>query len=99
MKRMVGSIIGSRSVLGIRVKREEVPFCNIRFKSKAQRLQAFDKWVQRVIAQPGVKKLFNQLRIMKEITQARSILLAGILLTLNSWFLDGSLRPILSWGL
>lgn len=39
------------------------------FESKVQRHHAFDKWVGRVIAQPGVKKLFNQLGIIKPITQ------------------------------
>lgn len=38
-------MISPRSVLKMRVEREEVPFCGTRFESKAQRHQVFDKWV------------------------------------------------------
>lgn len=67
-----GSVIAPRSVLRMRFEREEVPFYGVRFKSKSQRHQASDKCVVRVTAQPGVKKLLNQLGITKSITQARS---------------------------
>lgn len=54
-------------------KTEEVPFCGIRLKSKTEKHQAFEKWVGRVLAQPGVKKLFNRMGITKAIIHRRSI--------------------------
>lgn len=47
-------MIGPGSVLRMTVEREEVPFYNIRFESKPQRHQAFDKWVGQVIVQPSI---------------------------------------------
>lgn len=44
-----GLIILSRSILRMHVEREEVSFCNIKFESKAQRHQLFDKWARHII--------------------------------------------------
>lgn len=68
-----GSVVGPRSILGMRVKREEVPFSNIQFEPKAQRYQIFDKWAGRVMAQPGIKNLFNKLGIRKRSSSQVSI--------------------------
>lgn len=71
-----GPMISPTSIPKMRIKREEVPFCGTRFESKAQTHQVFNKWVGWVIAQPGVKKLFKRLGIMKAITQGRSTAIA-----------------------
>lgn len=39
-------MIGPRSILRMRVEKEELPSCNFIFKSKAQRHQAFHKWAR-----------------------------------------------------
>lgn len=38
-----GSVIGPRSILRIPIERKDIPWCNIRFGSKAQRHQLFNK--------------------------------------------------------
>lgn len=53
----------------MRVEREEVPFCTISFKCKANEHQAFDKSTGHIVAQPGIKDLFKDLGIIKAIAQ------------------------------
>lgn len=55
------SIIGPRSILRMRVEREEVPMCDICFESKAQRHRLFDKWAGKLLADSSVKKFYKQI--------------------------------------
>lgn len=50
---------------------KKVPFCNIKLERKNHRHQAFDKWPRHIIALPGMKKLLNDLGILRAINQAR----------------------------
>lgn len=56
-----GELIPPKSVLRMRIEREEVQFYNIKFESKAQRHQFFDKWAGHILAQPGMRELFNDI--------------------------------------
>lgn len=66
-------MVPPRSVLRMRVEREEVPFCGIIFEWKTQRHQAFNIWAKRVLALLELKKLLNQMRVLKTIIWTRSI--------------------------
>lgn len=94
-----GSLIGPRSILRVQVEREEVPWCDICFKSKAQCHQSFYKWARRIMAKPSVTKLFNKLGIRQALTQSRTISIDKIKSTWSFWFLGRARRPTLLWPL
>lgn len=60
-----GAIIPPLSVLKMRV--EKVPLCTINFASKTNRHHQLDSWAETILAQPGMKKKFNDLGIMRAI--------------------------------
>lgn len=62
-----------RSVLKMCTKKEEVLLYNIQFESKANRHHLFDKWAGIILAEPGMKKLFNDMGISRAIAQARKM--------------------------
>lgn len=68
-----GSIISRRSILRMLTEREEVPWCDIRFKSKAQHHQLFDTCARRIMANLGAINLFNKLGIRKALSHTKTI--------------------------
>lgn len=68
-----GSVIPPRSVLRIRVEREEVPFYGVRFESKMQRQQALDKWAGRVPALSRSEEIAQRVGVLMAIYSATSI--------------------------
>lgn len=55
----------------MRVEKEEMPFCAVRFVSKTQQHEKFEEWAKEILAQPGMPKKFHDLGIMRAITQTR----------------------------
>lgn len=52
----------------MRVEKEEIPFCTIRFVSKTQQHEKFDARAKLILAQPGMPKKFQDLAIIRAIT-------------------------------
>lgn len=46
-----------RFVVRMRIEREEVLFCSIKFESMAHKYQFFDKWAGHILAQPEVRRI------------------------------------------
>lgn len=59
-----GTVVPSRYVLKM-VEKEEVAFYNINFVRKTNMHHLFDKWVWTILAQPEMRKQFNDLGIMR----------------------------------
>lgn len=55
----------------MRVEQEEVPFYTINFLSKSSHHK--DSWPETILAQPDLKKQFNDLGIMRALTHAREM--------------------------
>lgn len=68
-----GVIVPPRSVLRMRIEKEEVPFCAINFLRKSSHQEKFDSWADIIFAQSGMKKKLNDLGIMRALTQARKM--------------------------
>lgn len=66
-----GVVVPPQSILRMMVDKEEMPFCAVWFVSKTQQHQKFDAWAKLILAQPGMPKKFQNLGIMRAITQAR----------------------------
>lgn len=47
--------------------------CAVRFVSKSQQHEKFDVWAKLILAQPGMSRKFQDLRIIRAITQARKM--------------------------
>lgn len=77
------------------IDREEVTFCIIKLKRKANMHEAFNRWGGHILAQPGMKDLFKDLGIMKAIAQLRSMAVERN--PISSLYRGGELRPTLLW--
>lgn len=95
----VSSDISPNSILKMPVEREEVPWCDILFESKAQQHQLFDMWVRRNMAESSIKKLFNNV-VEKHQFRPCQCLSKGIKSTWSFWIRYRVRRPkfVASWG-
>lgn len=66
-----GMVIPSRSILRMRVNKGEMPLSEIRFVSKTHHHEKFQTWVGIMLDQPGMCRKFQDLGILRAITQAR----------------------------
>lgn len=66
-------MIYPRSILRTRVERSEVLWSVIRFESKSQRHQAFDKLVGKIMTNSEAVKLSDKIGIRKALNLARGI--------------------------
>lgn len=68
-----GNMLNPRSILLMRVERAEVPWRDLRFKSKLQSHQSFDKWVTKVMSTSETSKMLMKVGIKKASTLACTI--------------------------
>lgn len=66
-----GLVIPPRSILRMRVNKEEMPLSEVCFISKTHQHEKFKEWAKEMLAQPGMSKKLLELGIMRLITQAR----------------------------
>lgn len=66
-------MIAPRSILRMRVEKEEIPYSEVRFMSKTHQHERFKAWAKNIFAQHEMPKNLHDLGIMRAITQAWKI--------------------------